>query len=199
MATKRIAVVSYNLTPSSALTQDAVVFRDRLNATGLYKAELVHQWVFDETNAATFKKAIDWTRYKGVVITSFYGAWNLRELILSRLPVICANSGYMDDLGLGERAEEHFAEDDFNVVNNSHPITSSGGLGSVDIAGPVWTDSISPFNHHVDVLVQTLSGRAVLVAHKTHKLVYFGWYRLSMASSGSVAFKWLIRAAKWVF
>jgi hypothetical protein len=200
MAKKRIAVVSYNLTPSSPLTQDAIVFRDRLNATGLYDAELVHQWAFDEQQSPpTFKSALHWTRYQGAVICGFYGAWNLRELILSKLPVICANNGYADDLGVGEAPQEHFSEDDFNVVNNTHPITSGGPLGSVDIGSPVWTDSVSTLNHHVDVLVQTLSGRAVLAAHKTHKLVYFGWYRLSLASSGSPVFDWLTKSAQWAF
>jgi hypothetical protein len=200
MAKKRIAVVSYNLTTSSPLTQDAVVFRDTLNATGLYDAELVHQWAFDETQGPpTFKPALHWTRFQGVVICNFYRNWNLRELILSQLPVICANDGYADDLGIGEAPQEHLSEDDFNVVNNTHPITSGTALGSIDVGSPIWTDSVSTHNHHVDVLVQTLGGRAVLTAHKTHKLVYFGWYRLSQASSGSPVLKWLTKSAQWAF
>ena len=200
MAKKRIAVVSYNLTPSSSSTQDAIVFRDTLNATGLYDARLVHQWSFDETQGPpTFKSAAQWARFHGVVICHFYFHWNLRELILSKAPVICANNGYADDLGVGEAPQEHISEDDFNVVNNAHPITGGTALGSIDVGGPIWTDSVSTHNHHVDVLVQTLSGRAVLAAHKTHKLVYFGWYRMSQATSGSPTLNWLKRSAQWAF
>jgi hypothetical protein len=49
------------------------------------------------------------------------------------------------------------------------------------------------------VLVTTLASQAVLVAHKTHPLAYFGWYRMSLASAGSPRFKLLIQAAGWTF
>lgn len=197
---KDIAVVSYDLNPSSSLTSDAVVIRDQLNGGG-YSAELVHQWVFDETNSSYFKKAEYWERYDGVVVCNFYGSWNLRELIRAGRPVMCVNAGYADDLGLGERQQEHVSQDVFNVVNNTHPITAGAGLpaGTVDIGDPIWVDSISTFNHHVDVLMTTLANQAVLVAHKTQPLTYFGWYRMSQASAGSLLFKVLAQAANWTF
>lgn len=197
---KDIAIVSYNLSPSSSLTQDAVVFRDTLNSNG-YSAQLVHQWAFDESNSSYFKSERDWERYDGIVICGFYGFWNLRELIRSGRPVICANNGYVDDLGLGERLQENISEDDFNVVNNSHPIISGSGLslGSLDIGNSVWVDSISTHNHYVDELITTLANRAVLAAHKEYPLVYFGWYRMSQASSGSALFRLLVQSANWTF
>ena len=197
---KDIAVVSYNLTTSSTLTQDAIVFRNTLNANG-YSAALVHQWAFDETNGTTFKSDRDWERYDGVVICGFYGFWNLRELIRAGRPVICANAGYCDDLGLGEGVQEHISEDDFTVVNITHPIIAGAGLplGSLDIGDPVFVDSISTFNHHMDVLVTTLASRTVLAAHKTYPLVYFGWYRMSQASAGSALFNLLVQSANWAF
>ena len=115
---KDIAVVSYNLNTSSYRTRDAVVFLDKLNGNG-YSADLVHQWAFNEPNSSYFKSERDWERYDGIVICGFYGYWNLRELIRSGRPVICANVGFADDLGLGERMREHISEDDFNVINNS--------------------------------------------------------------------------------
>lgn len=197
---KDIAVISYNLSTSSSLTEDAVVFRDTLNSNG-YSAELVHQWALNEPNSSFFKSDRDWGRYDGVVICGFYGCWNLRELIRSDRPVVCANAGYADDLGLGEGLQEHISEDDFNVINNTHAITSGAGLalGSLNIGAPVWVDSISTLNHHVDVLATTLANRAVLVAHKEYPLVYFGWYRMSQASIGSALFQLLIQSANWAF
>ena len=197
---KDIAIVSYNLNPASSSTSDAIVFRDTLNSNG-YSAELVHQWSFNEPNSDYFKSEDDWDRYDGIVICGFYGFWNLRELIQSGRPVVCANNGFADDLGLGERLQEHASEDDFNVVNNTHPITVGAGvaLGSIDIGSPVWMDSISTLNHHVDNLITTLSNKPVLVAHKTHPLVYFGWYRMSQASPGSQLFNLLVQSANWAF
>jgi hypothetical protein len=197
---KDIAVISYNLSPSSSLTADAIVFRDTLNSNG-YSAQLVHQWAFREPDSSSFRSEGDWERFDGIVICNFYGFWNLRELIRSGRPVVCVNSSYTDDLGLGERLQEHISEDDFDVVDNSHPITAGAGVsvGSIDIGSPVWVDSISTHNHHVDVLVRTLANRPVLVAHKTHQLVYFGWYRMSQASSGSKLFDLLVHSANWAF
>jgi len=197
---KDIAIVSYNLNKASAQTKDAVVILDILNNNG-YSAKLVHQWAFNEPNSGSFKSERDWERYDGIVISKFYGFWNLRELIRSGRPAICANVGYADDLGLGEMLKEHIAEDDFNVVNNSHPITSCAGIsqGTLDIGNPVWTDSISTDNHYVDVLIATLANRAVLVAHKEFPLVYFGWYRMSQASGGSALFDLLVQSAHWAF
>jgi hypothetical protein len=197
---KDIAIVSYNTDPSSSQTQDAVVFQDILNRNH-YSAQLVHQWAFNEPNSSFFKPERDWERYDGIVICGFYGFWNLRELIHAGRPIICANAGYADDLGLGETLQEHISEDDFNVVNSSHPITAGSGLslGSVNIGPPVWVDSISTLNHHVDILITTLANRPVLVAHKTHSLVYFGWYRMSQASSGSSLVNILVNSAKWAF
>ncbi len=197
---KDIAVVSYNLDPAASLTQDAIAFRDALNAGG-YSAELVHQWSFDETNAAQFKPEAFWERYDGVVICNFYGFWNLRELIRAGRPVICANVGYGDDLGLAEAPAEHFPEDEFQVVNATHPITAGAGLpvGTVDVGADVWTDAVSTFNHNVDVLVTTLANRPVLAAHRTQPLVYFGWYRMSQATAGGAAFKLLLQSANWAF
>jgi hypothetical protein len=197
---KDIAVVSYNLNSGSSLTQDAIVFRDTLNSNG-YSAELVHQWSFNEPNGSYFKSERDWEKYDGIVICGFYGYWNLRELIRSGRPVISANNGFADDLGLGEVLQEHVSEDDFNVVNNTHPITSGAGLslGALDIGSAVWVDSISTHNHHVDVLVTTLANRAVLAAHKEYPLVYFGWYRMSQASAGSALFDLLVQSANWTF
>jgi len=197
---KKIAVLSYNLSPDASLTQDAVVMRDILNSSG-YSAELVNQWALNETNASYFKASRDWERYDGIVISGFYSYWTTRELILSGRPVVCANSGYVDNLGLGERMVEHTSEDDFNVVNTTHPIMTGTGLaaGSVDIGNPVWTDSISTLNHHVDTLVTTLSNSPVLVAHKTYPLVYFGWYRMSQASTTSPLRTLLTKSANWAF
>jgi len=197
---KDIAVVSYNLDPNAALTTDAVAIQNALTASG-YSAELVHQWAFNEPNAAQFKLQRDWERYDGVVICSFYGFWNLRELIVAGRPVICANVGFADDLGLGEAPQEHIQEDQFNIVNATHPIVAGAGLalGPIDIGADVWTDSISTLNHHVDILATTLANRAVLTAHKTHPLVYFGWYRMSQATPNGAAFKLLTSAANWVF
>ncbi len=195
---KDIAVISSNLNKDSSLTEDAIVFRDTLNNNG-YSAELVHQWSLNEPNASTFKSERDWERYDGIVICGFYGQWNLRELIRSGRPIICANAGFADDLGLGELLAEHISEDEFNIVNNAHPITVGLSLGSIDIGNPVWVDSISTFNHYVDVLINTLAGRAVLAAHKTYPLVYFGWYRMSQASTGSLLFELLVKSANWAF
>ncbi len=197
---KDIAVVSYNLSTGSSLTQDAVVFRDTLNSNG-YSAELQHQWCFNEPNSDYFKSADAWDRFDGVVICGFYGYWNLRELIRANRPVICANVGFADDLGLGERQIDHEAEDQFQVTNTSHEIISNAGLpaGTVDMGSPVWMDSISTHNHHVDILVSTLSNRAVLAAHKNLPLVYFGWYRMSQASAGSPLFDLLVESANWAF
>jgi hypothetical protein len=197
---KDIAVVSYDLNPTSSLTTDAVVIRDHLNNNG-YSAQLVNQWVFNEPNAAFFKNADYWEKFDGVVICNFYVSWNLRELIKAGRPVMCVNAGYCDDLGLGANPAEHLSQDVFNVVNNTHPITAGVGLalGTVDIGSPVWTDSISTSNHHVDVLMTTLANQAVLVAHKTQPLSYFGWYRMSQASAGSQLFALLKQAANWTF
>jgi hypothetical protein len=197
---KSIAVVSYNLDPSSDLTADAIVFRDRLNSAG-YSTQLVHQWAFNEPNASMFKSASDWRKYDGVVICSFYQFWNLRELVRAGRPVLCANVGYADDLGLGEHGQEHLSEDDFNVIETTHPITGGAGLplGPINVGSAVWADSISTLNHHVDVLVTTLASQAVLAAHKTEPLAYWGWYRMSQASSGSALFTLLLDAASWLF
>lgn len=194
---KDIAVVSYNLDPASSLTADAIAIRDKLNSAG-YSAELVHQWVFNEPNTSYFKLAKYWEKFDGVVICNFYVSWNLRELIQARRPVMCVNAGYVDDLGLGEGVQEHISEDDFNVINNSHPITTGMALGAIDIGNPVWLDSVSTQNKHVDVLVTSLANQAVLLAHKTEPLTYFGWYRMSQASAGPL-FDLLVRAANWTF
>jgi hypothetical protein len=197
---KDIIVVSYDTNPASSLTSDAVVIRDKLNSSG-YSAQLITQWVFNEPDSANFKKADYWEKCDGVVICNFYDAWNLRELIRAGRPVMCVNAGYADDLGVGERPQEHVSQDVFNVVNNTHPITAGAGLalGTVDIGNPVWVDSVSTFNHHVDVLMTTLANQAVLVAHKTQPLTYFGWYRMSQASAGSQLFTLLAQAANWTF
>ena len=62
-----------------------------------------------------------------------------------------------------------------------------------NIGSRVWLNSVSTFNHHVDVLMNTLGNNAVLLAHKTHKLSYFGWYRMSQASATSEVTDLLIR------
>lgn len=197
---KDIAVVSYNLDPTASSTSDAVAIQNALTAGG-YSAELVHQWAFNEPNTAQFKLQRDWERYDGIVICGFYGFWNLRELILAGRPVICANAGFADDLGLGEAPQEHFQEDEFNIVNGTHAIITGAGLalGPIDIGANVWTDSVSTHNHHVDVLVTTLASQAVLAAHKTHPLAYFGWYRMSQATPAGPAFKLLLSTANWAF
>jgi hypothetical protein len=197
---KDVAVVSYDLDPTSSLTSDAVVIRDTLNRSG-YSAELIHQWSFDETNSSTFKSAEYWEKWDGIVVCNFYDFWNLRELIQARRPVLCVNVGYVDDLGVGERRQTEVFENAFNVVNNTHPITAKAGLGlgPINIGAPVWVDSILTLNHHVDVLITTLANQAVLVAHKTQPLTYFGWYRMSQASAASPLFKLLVQAANWTF
>ena len=194
---KDIAVISYNENIGSYQTQDAVVIRDTL-INGGYSARLVHQYCLNETNAG-FLSDDDWEKYDGIVITNFYYYWNLRELIRSGRPVICTCHAYADDLGLGDRQYDHSREDDFNVVNNSHQITSGFPLGGMDIGDPVWFDSTSPHNHHVDVLVNSLSNWAVLAAHKTRPLVYFGWYRMSQASPDGTLHKLLLKSANWAF
>jgi hypothetical protein len=197
MAKKKIAVVSYSLNPADPMTTDAVVFRDTLNQTGLYQASLVHQWALDETSNH-FLSAAKWKEFSGIVICNFYYYWNLREVILSKLPVICANIGYVDDLGLGEMPQEHVSEHKFNVVQ-AHAITQGFPVGGLGIGNSVWLDSTSTLDHRVDGLVTTMANRPVLVAHKTHKLVYFGWYRMSDAQSGSPLFQLLSQAAQWAF
>src|SRR5271165_278908 len=199
MPAKRIAVVAYSLDKNDPLTADAIVFRDTLIKAG-YKAELVPQSSFDETDATHFKTAAAWKRYDGIVICGFYVFWNLRELTLSQRPVICANIGYVDDLGLGEDQQEHVSEHLFNVVA-AHPIIASAGLalGGLDIGSAVWLDSTFTLDHLVNVLITTPANKAVLIAHKTHKLVYFGWYRMSAASPASALFKLIVSAAKWAF
>lgn len=195
---KDIAVVSYNVDPTSTLTADAVVVRDVLNQNG-YSAQLLHQWSFAEPDTASFKTASEWERYDGVVICGFYTTWTLRELVRSARPVVCLNSGYVQDLGLGEREQEHSSEDDFVVADDTHAITAAAGVtvGPINIGDPVWVDSVSTLNHHVDVLVQSLGGQAVLVAHKTQPLSYFGWYRMSQASSGSQLPTLLLQTVNW--
>jgi hypothetical protein len=199
MAKKRIAVVAYDLNPGDPLTADAVVFLDTLNKAG-YAADLVPQSWLNETDQATFKHATAWMDFDGIVICGFYSFWNLRELILSQRPVICANIGYVDDLGLGEDQQEHVNEHLFNVVA-SHSIITGAGLapGGLDIGNGVWLDSTLTIDHRVDVLITTQANKAVLIAHQTHKLVYFGWYRMSQASPGSPLFKLIVQAAKWAF
>jgi len=49
------------------------------------------------------------------------------------------------------------------------------------------------------VFIDTQANRPVLIAHQTHKLMYFGWYRMSQASPGSPLFKLIVQAAKWAF
>jgi hypothetical protein len=197
---KDIAVVSYNLDPKSSLTMEAVVVRDALNKEG-YSAQLLHQWVFNEPDTTNFKAASYWERHDGVVICGFYNAWTLRELVRSARPVMCLNAGYVDDLGLGEREQEHVSEDDFLVIDDAHPITAGAGvaLGPINIGNPVFVDSVSTQNHHVDVLLRSLGGHAVLVAHKTEPLSYFGWYRMSQASTGGQLSTLLLQTAKWTF
>ena len=124
----------------------------------------------------------------------------MREVILSNSPVICANVGYVDDLGLGEAPLNHVPILDFTVTNNTHPITNGMPLGNVSIGGAVWADATSTLDHFVNVLAVTATTKQpVLIAHKTHQLVYFGWYRMSQAPVGSPLFQLLVRAAKWAF
>ena len=135
------------------------------------------------------------------MICKFYSYWTLRELIRSGRPVVCANAAYVDDFGLGTTMHEHMSEDEFNVVDAAHSVTTGAFIpaGGIDIGDAVWVDSVQTSNHHVDVLIETLSGRAVLVAHKTHPLAYFGWYRMSQASAGSKLFELLVQTANWTF
>ncbi len=106
----------------------------------------------------------------------------------------------MDDLGLGEEPQEHVSEHLCNVVA-THPIITGAGLavGGLDIGSSVYLDSTFTLDHLVNVLITTPANRPVLIAHKTHKLVYFGWYRMSAASPGSPLFKLLVQSAKWAF
>jgi hypothetical protein len=101
----------------------------------------------------------------------------------------------------GEHQTEHIPEDQFQIVNAAHPIITGAGLavGAIDVGADMWTDSISTHNHHVDVLVTTLANNAVVVAHKTHPLVYFGWYRMSQATPGGAAFSLRVQSANWAF
>lgn len=197
---KNVAVVSYNLNLDSAKTADAIIFRDTLNRNGYY-AKLVHQWSLFESNETFFKSAQDWKQYDGIIICGFYSYWNLRELIRSGRPIICSNAAYVDDIGLGEPRTEQLCEDDFIVVDQIHPIIGEASLplGSLAIGSPVSFNTISTDNHHVEVLVRSLSYRPVLVAHKTHPLVYFGWYGMSEASANSVLCDLLLQSANWAF
>ncbi len=72
-------------------------------------------------------------------------------------------------------------------------------VGTIDVGDPVWVDSVLTFNYHVAVPVTTLDNQAVLAAHKTQPLTYFGWYRMSQASSGSKLFTLLEQTASWTF
>ncbi len=196
---KHIAVVSYSLDPADELTQDAIVFRDTLNATGQFDATLIHQWRLNETSGE-FITAQDWKRFSGVVLCEFYEFWNLRELIVSGIPIICANVGYADDLGLAEAEQEELDAHEF-ILTQGHPITQGFLLGAFSIGQPVWSEATRPFiaDHLVEVLVTTTDAYPVLLAHKTHKIAYFGWYRMSQAQQGSALFKLLVNAAHWAF
>jgi hypothetical protein len=111
------------------------------------------------------------------------------------------NVGYVDDFGVGERQQEHAAEDVFLVTDEEHPITAGAGLGpgTFNAGAPVFFDSVSTLNHHVNVLVTSLANQAVLAAHKTEPLTYFGWYRMSAAPAGSPLRTLLTQAANWTF
>ena len=195
---KRIAVISYDLDPNSPPTVDAVVVRDTLITAG-YQATLVHQWRLNETNPATFFSAADWLRaFDGIVICDFYQFWNLREVILSKLPVICLNPGYADDLGLAEKQVTYTAETACKVVH-LHPITTGLAIGTHNLGNAVYVHSVSVQDHSVNVLATTVANNPTLIAHKTHKLVFFGWFRMSSASNGSALFKLLNQAAHWAF
>ena len=193
---KHIAILSYSLDKTDPLTADALVFQDIVMASG-YTTTLLSQQVLNETSSS-YMTVADWEKYQGVVICNFYYYWNLRELIQSRLPVLCANIGYVDDLGLAEMPQEHISADMFNVVA-AHPITAGLPLGGLNIGAPVWLDSTSTLDHLSDTLVTTAAKNPVLVAHKTHKLTYFGWYLMSDASVGSPLFSLLAHTAKWTF
>jgi hypothetical protein len=196
---KDIAVVAYSLDPTEPLTKDAVTISNALNANG-YSAQLVHQWSFDELRA-DFRPQSFWEQFDGVVLGFFYGTWNLRELIRAKTPVICTNAEYVDDLGLAERLVMFVNDDEFLVVNATHPITAGAGLsvGGIDVGADIGADSVNTFNHHVDVLVTTLANQPVLVAHKTQPLVYFGWYQMAKATPGGKAFTLLLQSANWAF
>jgi hypothetical protein len=197
---KKIAVISYSLTSSDTLTADANVFFSTLNNAG-YQAELVPQSYLDES-APSFKNTAYWKGFNGIVICNFYYFWPLREIILSQVPVICANIGYVDDLGLAEQPVDHAAIASFTLSNNTHPITTGLALGSIAIGGSssVWTDSTSTLDHDVTTLAVTSTTKhPILVAHKKLKLVYFGWYRMSQAPAGSPLFTLLVNAANWAF
>lgn len=194
---KNIAIVSYDRDPSSPLTQDAIAVRDELERGG-YAAELTHPWSCDETNVRAFEPAEPWERYDGIVICSFYPFWDVRGLVRAGRPVLCLNVGDADDLGLAKTKREHASEDRFNVVNNAHPITAGFSTGVLDIGNPVFFDAVSTLGH-VDVLVTTLASQAVLVAHKTQLLAYFGWHTMARASADSPLFKLLTQAADWTF
>lgn len=198
---KKIAVVSYDLNPASGLTKDAIAIQNQLQAAGAV-VTLVMQWVFNEPNTATFKNAAYWAGFDGIVICNFYGNWNLRELILSQKPIICLNSGYADDLGLGEARVEHISENSFNVTNNTHPIMVMSGmttLGAFSVPFGLYLDSIYTNNHYVDILTTSLANQPVLVAHKSKKICYFGWYQMSEAIMDPQLNNLLIASANWAF
>ncbi len=197
---KKIAVISYNLSPSASLTRDAMAVRDRLNGIG-YDCELIHQWSLDESNTGYFKFDHEWERYDGIVICYFFGYWDVRELIKSGRPILCMNAHFADNFGLGTRRTEHKSEDEFVIVNNTHNIITSVPLsmGPIDFGNTIWTDSVNTTNQHVDTLVKSLGGQAVLTAHKSRQLAYFGWYRMSQAGSSDTTFRLLETTANWVF
>jgi hypothetical protein len=125
----------------------------------------------------------------------------VRELVRAARPTIILNVGYVDDFGAGERLQDHTAENVFLVTDEKHPITAGAGLplGPVNIGSPVFYDSVSTLNHHVDVLLTTMANQAVLTAHKTEPLAYFAWYRLSTAQPGSPLRSLLVQTANWAF
>jgi hypothetical protein len=194
---KTIAVVSYDVVSDN----NGGIVCNELNKLG-YSAEHVHQWVFNETNPATFRKAAQWKKYDGIVMSGdFYAFWTLRELIRSGRPVICMNRGYVDDLGLGETTQDHPVQSVYKVVNATHPITAGAGLapGTFDFGEKSQFTSVSTHNHHVDVLLTTLASEPTLVAHKTERYTYFPWWRFESYSPENKVYHLLKHAAHWTF
>lgn len=72
----------------------------------------------------------------------------------------------------------------FRSISLTWPqLTPSSGVGlpvaGLDIGNSIYLDSTFTHDHLVDNLVTTGANKPVLVAHNTHKLVYFSWYRMS--------------------
>jgi hypothetical protein len=187
MAEKILLATYDGSTDSSGVPthSDAAVVYEVMQDLGL-EVDVVHQWVFNPNNSM-YMNETEHERYDGIVYANTYGYWDFTELVASRRPFLTTCSSATPAFALGNGTQEHSNREMFNIVDNTHPITSGLTLGSVDIGNAMWVDSVSTHNKKVDVLIEGESGDDVLVAHEDKRYAFFGFYRLSQAGgSGDV-------------